>query len=546
MGETHREGETVEPIDRNQLLRAAEDRFDLLVIGGGATGAGVALEAASRGLKTLLVEKHDFSAQTSSRSTKLVHGGVRYLEAAIKRLDRVQWNLVKDALHERAVFFRIAPHLAWKIELLTPLYRAIEIPYFLAGLKLYEALAGRERIGRAYFLPPAEAKARFPQIKEEGLKGAVVYADGQFDDARMNLALVLTTLEEGAVALNHVAVVGFIKEGGRVVGAELVDQLTGGRFAVRARMLVNATGPFVDQIRRLDDPEAEPMLVTSSGVHLVLPGRYAPAGTGLLIPRTEDGRVLFVLPWHGHTLAGTTDEPAPVSEHPLPTEGEIEYLLRHLNRHFALKLDREAIRSAWSGLRPLVRDPRARDTARLARDHVIHESESGLVTLAGGKWTTYRKMAEDLVDYLDRTRGLGLPKSRTKELVLVGGRNFDPKEEAELALLLDPETAYHLVHTYGDAARRFLDFAKETGGLSRLVPGLPYLEAEVRWAARYELAETPLDFLLRRTRLAFLELEAARTALPRVAEILAEEKGWGPAETERQRKAAEDWLARAP
>jgi len=315
----------VRPIEREDLLKAAEDRFDLLVIGGGASGAGVALEAASRGLKTLLVEKHDFSAP--SRSTKLVHGGVRYLEAAIKRLDRVQWNLVKDALHERAVFFKIAPHLARKIELLTPLYRALEIPYFLAGLKLYEALAGKARIGRAYFLPPEEAKERF---KGEGLKGAVVYADGQFDDARMNLAIALTALEEGAVVLNHVAAVGFIKEGGKIVGAELEDLRSGARFAVRARMVVNATGPFADRVRRLDDPEAEPLLATSSGVHLVLPERYAPSDMGLLIPRTEDGRVLFVLPWEGHTLAGTTDEPAPVSEHPVPTEREIAYLLRHL------------------------------------------------------------------------------------------------------------------------------------------------------------------------------------------------------------------------
>jgi len=536
----------VRPIEREDLLKAAEDRFDLLVIGGGASGAGVALEAASRGLKTLLVEKHDFSAQTSSRSTKLVHGGVRYLEAAIKRLDRVQWNLVKDALHERAVFFKIAPHLARKIELLTPLYRALEIPYFLAGLKLYEALAGKARIGRAYFLPPEEAKERFPQIKGEGLKGAVVYADGQFDDARMNLAIALTALEEGAVVLNHVAAVGFIKEGGKIVGAELEDLRSGARFAVRARMVVNATGPFADRVRRLDDPEAEPLLATSSGVHLVLPERYAPSDMGLLIPRTEDGRVLFVLPWEGHTLAGTTDEPAPVSEHPVPTEREIAYLLRHLSRHFDLEPSPSEIRSAWSGLRPLVKDPSAKDTARLARDHVIVESESGLVTLAGGKWTTYRKMGEDLVNYLDRTRGLGLPASRTKELVLLGGRRYDPAEEKDLALLTDPETASHLAHTYGDAAREFLDFAKETAGLVRLVPGLPYLEAEVRWAARFELAETPLDFLLRRTRLAFLELEAARKALPRVTEILAEEKGWSPREAERERQAAEDWLSLAP
>jgi len=540
------EGPLVKPIERKDLLKAAEDRFDLLVIGGGASGAGVALEAASRGLKTLLVEKHDFSAQTSSRSTKLVHGGVRYLEAAVKRFDRVQWNLVKDALHERAVFFKIAPHLAWPIELLTPLYRTLEIPYILAGLKLYEALAGRAGIGRSYFVPAKEAKERFPQLRAEGLKGAVAYSDGQFDDARMNLALVLTALSEGAVVLNHAAAVGFLKENGKLVGAEIEDRRTGARFAVRARMVVNATGPFADRVRRLDDPEAEPLLATSSGVHLVLPERFAPRDTGLLIPRTEDGRVLFVLPWQGHTLAGTTDEPAPVSEHPLPSEREIAYLIRHLNRHFDLEIGPEDVRSAWSGLRPLVKDPRAKDTARLARDHVILESESGLVTLAGGKWTTYRKMAEDLVNYLNRTRELGLPPSRSAELVLLGGRNYDPKDEKELARLTDPETASHLAHTYGDAAHDFLKFARETHGMVRLVPGLPYLEAEVRWAARFELAETPLDFLLRRTRLAFLELEAARKALPRVTEILAEEKGYGPAEAEGLRREAEEWLALAP
>ncbi|HFB39449.1 MAG TPA: FAD-dependent oxidoreductase, partial [Oceanithermus sp.] len=423
-------------MDRKRLLMAAEDRFDLLVVGGGATGAGVALEAASRGLKTLLVEKHDFSAQTSSRSTKLVHGGVRYLEAAIKRLDRVQWNLVKDALHERAVFLRIAPHLAWKVELLTPLYRVLEIPYILTGLKLYEALAGRERIGRAYFLPPAEAKARFPQIKGEGLKGAVVYADGQFDDARMNLAIVLTALAEGAVVLNHVAAVGFLKEGGRVVGAELEDRLTGARFAARARMVVNATGPFVDRLRQLDDPEAEPLLVTSSGVHLVLPGRYAPAETGLLIPKTEDGRVLFVLPWRGYTLAGTTDEPAEVSEHPVPTKKEIAYILRHLNKHFDLRPDEGEVRSAWSGLRPLVRDPRAADTAQLARDHVIVDGRYGLVTLTGGKWTTFRKMAEDLVDHLEKTHGLKPTKSVSAETPLYGAEGFTPGDLKELEAAL--------------------------------------------------------------------------------------------------------------
>jgi len=533
-------------LDRKSLLKRAEDRFDLLVIGGGATGAGVALDAASRGLKTLLVEKYDFSAQTSSRSTKLIHGGVRYLEAAIKRLDRVQWNLVKDALKERSVLLRIAPHLARKIELLTPLYRAIEVPYFLTGLKLYEALAGKERLGKAYFLPKQEALRRFPQLKAEGLKGGVVYADGQFDDARMNVALVLTALQKGAVAINHAEVTGFIKEGGKVVGAEIRDRLSGDLFATRARMIVNATGPFTDRIRRLDDPEAPPMLATSSGVHLVLPGKYAPPETGLLIPRTEDGRVLFVLPWHGHTLVGTTDEPAAPTEHPRPTEAEVTYILRHLKKHFAIDVTEDEVRSAWSGLRPLVKDPRAQDTAKLARDHVIVESSSGLVTIAGGKWTTYRKMALDVVDHLNRTRNLGLPPSQTQALPLKGGK-IESLDLAQLERAApSPEVAEHLYHTYGDQALQVLALAREEGLLAPLVEGFPHLEAEVVWSARHELAEHPLDILERRTRIAFLNQKAALKALPRVTELMGQEKGWSEAEKARMLHESEAWLTIAP
>ena len=526
--------------------RAQNEQFDVLVIGGGSAGAGVLLEAQTRGLKAALVEKYDFSTETSSRSTKLVHGGVRYLEAAIKRLDRVQWNLVRDALKERATLLRIAPHLAWKIELLTPLYTWWEVPYYLTGLKLYEALAGRARLGRAYFIPAAEAARRFPQIKKQGLKGAVVYADGQFDDARMNLAVVFTALAHGAVALNHTEAVALIKERGRVAGAEVRDRLSGDTYAIRARVVVNATGPFTDRIRRMEDPEAEPILETSSGVHLVLPPDYAPREMGLLIPKTEDGRVLFVLPWRGYTLAGTTDEPAEVSEHPVPTKKEIDYILRHLNKHFDLRPDEGEVRSAWSGLRPLVRDPRAADTAQLARDHVIVDGRYGLVTLTGGKWTTFRKMAEDLVDHLEKAHGLKPTKSVSAHTPLYGAEGFTPGGLKELEAVLPTDVARHLHQTYGDRAKAVAELAEQEGLTARLAKGHPEIEAEVVWAARHELAECPLDVLERRTRLAFLDVAAALSALPRVTALLARELGWSETETRRRQTQAEAWLNLAP
>ena len=530
-----------------QLDELRNQSFDLLVIGGGATGAGIALDAATRGLSVALVERGDFSEGTSSRSTKLVHGGVRYLEAAVKHLDKVQYQLVRDALRERGIILRLAPHLAWPIPLLTPLYKAWEVPYYFSGLKAYDLLAGHERLRPSRFVPRSRALEEFPQLKEEGLVGGVEYYDGQFDDARMNVAVVLTARREGAVTLNYVEVTGLVKEGGRVRGAEVRDRLTDEAFTVRARTVVNATGPFTDLIRRMDDPDAPPMVVTSSGVHIVLPGRFSPPGTGLLIPKTEDGRVLFVLPWMGHTLAGTTDEPAELSFHPRPQEEEIDYILRHLKRYFALEPGRDDILAAWSGLRPLVRDPKAHDTAELARDHIISESESGLVTIAGGKWTTYRKMAEDLVDYVVRTRDLHPARGCITDRVFVeGAAGFDPEGWRGLVerFDLDEDVARHLNRSYGDRAPEVARLAAEGFG-DRLAPEHPFVEAEVVWAARQEMAHTPIDALARRTRLAFLDQKAALAALKRTADLLAAELGWSVEEQQAHVDEARDRLLEA-
>ncbi|NOY14192.1 MAG: FAD-dependent oxidoreductase, partial [Deltaproteobacteria bacterium] len=382
---------------RQQHLQQLKDgsSFDLLVIGGGATGCGVALDAASRGLKVALVEKNDFAEGTSSRSTKLVHGGVRYLEMAVKKLDRVQYHLVKDGLRERYTLLKNAPHLSNRLPLVTPLYRWLDIPYVFSGLKLYDILSGKRNIGHSRLLSRSEALRRFPTLKAKGLKAGVLYYDGQFHDARMALSLALTAEQQGAVIINHVAVTGLLKMAGEICGARLTDALSGESWELRAKGVINATGPFADRIRLLDNPDASKLLSASSGIHIVLDKRFAPPDTGLMIPQTEDGRVLFVLPWEGHALVGTTDEPAEITEHPQPLESEINYLLRHVARYFNLQVERSDIKAVWSGLRPLVSDPEAVDTAHLARDHVIEESPGGLLTIAGGKWTTYRKMAED-------------------------------------------------------------------------------------------------------------------------------------------------------
>ncbi|WP_337868990.1 FAD-dependent oxidoreductase [Meiothermus sp.] len=512
-------------MERTQLLeKLASETFDVLVIGGGATGAGVALEAASRGLKTALVERYDFAEGTSSRSTKLIHGGVRYLEIAVKTFDRVQLNLVRDALHERSIMLRNAPHLSRPLWLLTPLYKFWEAPYYYTGLKLYDLLAGNARLQPAQYISAKGTLERFPSVNPKGLKGAVAYQDGQFDDARFNVELALTAAQQGAVVLNNLEVTGLLKRNGRLSGAAVKDRLSGKEIEVSAQVIVNTTGPFSDNIRRMDDPEAPPLLKASSGIHIVLDKKYSPPNTGLLIPKTEDGRVVFVLPWLGGTLVGTTDDPAPIVDHPRVTEEEIAYVLRQV-RPYLGDIPRGAVRASWSGLRPLVSRPDA-DTAKLARDHLIQQSASGLLTLTGGKWTTYRKMALDLVNYAVKKFGLTAGESRTEQIPLLGGQGFSAdgaKELEQQGFSLDEAERLH--HAYGARAAAVAQIAAEGYG-NRLAVEWPILEAEVVYAVRHEMACTPLDVLARRTRLAFLDTLAALGALPRVAELMGRELGW--------------------
>ncbi|KAJ1930621.1 mitochondrial glycerol-3-phosphate dehydrogenase [Tieghemiomyces parasiticus] len=540
------------------LARPEDEEFDLLVIGGGATGTGVALDAATRGLRVALVERDDFSAGTSSRSTKLVHGGVRYLEKAVWELDIGQYYLVKEALHERKTFLDIAPYLSQHLPIMIPVYKWWQMPYFWAGCKAYDLLAGSQGLESSYLLTRGKAIDAFPMLKKDQLKGALVYYDGQHNDSRMNVAIALTAISHGAVVTNHTEVTSLIKEKGAdgapeaVRGAVVRDALTGEEFTVRAKGVINATGPFSDAILNMDNPQAKDIVAPSSGVHIILPKYYSPDNMGLIDPNTSDGRVIFFLPWQGHTIAGTTDSPAPVEANPIPKEEEIQWILDEVRGYLDsdIKVRRGDVLAAWSGIRPLVRDPAAKNTAALVRSHMINVSPGKLLTIAGGKWTTYRNMAEETVDRAIQEYGLhptnGCVTSTTK---LIGSHNYTENMFIKLVQSFGLETpvARHLAQDYGDRAWAVCAMAEPTGKRfpifgRRLSQLHPYIEAEVRYAVKNEYACTAVDVLARRTRLAFVNAQAAKDAIPEVVDIMAKELGWDAARIEKEKRDTVEFL----
>lgn len=547
-----------------------DDVYDILVIGGGATGTGVAVDAASRGLKVALLERDDFSCGTSSRSTKLVHGGVRYLEKAVWNLDYSQYELVREALHERKVFLDIAPHLSFALPIMIPVYKWWQLPYFWIGVKAYDFLAGKQNLESSYLLTKSKALEAFPQLNPEKVKGAVVYYDGSHNDARMNVSLALSAIELGATVLNHVEVTGIDKDPstGKIIGVtakdlESNDSENNNTFKVKAKSVVNATGPFTDSIRKLDNFQTQSIVAPSSGVHIVLPGYYCPKKLGLLDAATSDGRVIFFLPWQGSTIAGTTDNPTNISPNPTPSEKDIQFILKEVRRYFEGNLDvrREDVLAAWSGIRPLVRDPHAKNTESLVRNHLITVSDSGLVTIAGGKWTTYRQMAQETVNKCIETFSLA-PKrltTATESLELIGSQGWTNLEYIHLIQMfnLAPNVAKHLSENYGTRAFTVAEFLepskltsdnKDTVSLATATAGktlidpYPFLHAEIKYAMRYEYATTAIDFLARRTRLAFLDSRAAYEVLPTVIEEMSKELGWSNARKQKEHDTSVEYL----
>jgi len=504
-----------------------KEKYDIIIIGGGATGAGAALDATLRGFKCLLLEKNDFAEGTSSRSTKLVHGGVRYLEAAVKKLDKSQYDLVKEGLKERYRLLQNAPYIAHPITLVTPLYKWYEIPYIYIGLALYDLISGKRRLGKSQIVGKDEIIKIFPSVKKEGLKGGVRYFDGAFNDSRMALAIIQSAKEEGCVVRNHSEVLDFRYSHNKISAVQVHDKISDKVYEVDTDFVINATGVFCDKIRQLDDKSCQNIIEPSSGIHIVLDKKFLPNNEGLMIPKTEDGRVLFMLPWQGKCLVGTTDEESTPQEHPRVKERDIEYLLRHMRKYFCIDVQKDDILSSWSGLRPLVSLKHTQNTKELVREHFIERRKSNLVSIAGGKWTSYRKMAEDVVDVIcELSQRKNLHKCCTKEYKLFGNRdNIETFKEKLDKLEIGNETREYLLKTYGTQAIVVLDFVKRYGS-EKIHEKYPFFKAEIYYSVEYEFVKTPLDFLVRRINLGLIDLDVTKESLKRVAMVLKEVFGW--------------------
>ncbi|MFA5504715.1 MAG: FAD-dependent oxidoreductase [Vulcanimicrobiota bacterium] len=492
-------------MNRDFQLQSALERqepFDILIIGGGATGVGAAVDAASRGHSVLLLEGWDFGKGTSSRSTKLVHGGVRYLQKG-------DIPLVMDALKERGIMRRNAPHLVSDLAFVVPNYTWWEAPFYGIGMKVYDALAGRYGFGKSRLLTSEETVERIPTIATQGLRGGVQYYDGQFDDARMLVNMAQTAIDQGATLINYCRVKSLLQDAEGFTNGVLAEDLESGRqHSFQARIVLNCTGPFTDSVRRMDDPEALPVIAPSTGVHVVLPAEFLPRQTAIMVPRTTDGRVLFAIPWHHCVVVGTTDVPvSEVSLEPKPTKEEVEFILENARQYLEKPPEIKDVLSIFSGIRPLVQATGADSTAQLSRDHTILVSKSGLISIAGGKWTTYRHMAEDVIDRAETLGGLEDRDCVSKRLNIHGYHEHAEK--------------FGELQHYGSDAREVRKLIEEDPDLVH--PRLKLRRGEVRWMARHEMARSVDDVLSRRSRSLLFDAKAAREAAPTVASILREE-----------------------
>jgi glycerol-3-phosphate dehydrogenase len=481
--------------------------FDVAIIGGGATGLGAAVDAASRGHSVVLIEQSDFAKGTSSRSTKLVHGGVRYLKQG-------NVSLVLEALRERGLLCKNAPHLVHSLPFVIPSYHWWEGPFYGIGLKVYDTLAGQLGLEPSRYLSREEMIELLPTLETEGLDGGVVYHDGQFDDARLAIHLARTAVNHGGILLNHTRCCGLMKENGHVIGLKAECVESGRQHEIRARCVINATGIFVDEVRRMDDRKAENIVAPSQGVHLVLPREFLPGNSAIMIPKTDDGRVLFAVPWHGRVIIGTTDTPVEhASIEPRALPEEIEFLMTHAARYLTRDPRPCDVLSVFAGLRPLVAAKNTESTAALSRDHTILVSASGLITITGGKWTTYRRMAEDVIDHAEMIGGIGVKRCVTHDLMIHGSATVLPKDDP-LAI-------------YGSDAAEIRELMREKPSLAEKVhPKLELTAAEVVFHTRHEMARTPGDVLARRSRSLLFDAQASMSAAPCVAAIMAVELGW--------------------
>lgn len=509
--------------------------FDVCVIGGGATGAACALDAQLRGLRTVMVDAGDFAGATSSAATKIIHGGVRYLEEAIKDVDPKEYHVVVRALHERVRMLDNAPHLTRKLEFIVPSFHWLNAAYLDIGLKIYDWLAGAARISPSEFLSREETLARMPQLKRDGLIGSVVYSDGQFDDARYNLALVQSFAKAGGCALNYAQVTDFRRDTNeRLSGVAVKDHISGESLDVRARVFVNATGAVSDAIRQLATPALPKRMRLSKGAHILMPLELFPSQEAMLIPKTDDGRVLFAVPWCGRLLVGTTEQEVTPGEELFVSREDIAFMLGQLNKYLERPVTPADVVSGFAGARPLVSAAENESTQKLARDDVIEvDRASGLISIMGGKWTTHRAMAEDTINSVQKALGVAVTDCPTRSHRLHGGEGFteDLWEEIVRVYPVAKETAQHLTGKFGTAAWNVLELTRKNAHLSRpIVPGGAPIQAEVVYSVREELAAKIEDVIARRTGIQFYSWREAIQAAPVVGSLMAQELGWSDSE----------------
>jgi glycerol-3-phosphate dehydrogenase len=487
------------------LQNNKERIWDIIIIGGGATGLGIALDAVTRGYKTLLLEQSDFAKSTSSRSTKLVHGGVRYLAQG-------DILLVKEALHERGIMLKNAPHLTKNQEFVIPVYTVWDVILYTVGLKFYDLLAGRLSLGKSYFINRSKTLNRLPLLQSQKLKGGIVYHDGQFDDSRMAIALANACVERGGNVLNYFRVNDFIKdEKGKITGVKAENLETGSKYGLKARLVINAAGVFADEIHLMDNPAVRPTIRPSQGVHIVLDNSFLQSQSAIMIPKTDDGRVLFAIPWYGKVVVGTTDTPLDkITLEPKALDEEIEFILRTAGKYFIKPPSRKDVLCIYAGLRPLAANPdNPSATREVSRRHKITISASGLLSIIGGKWTSYRRMAEETIDRAIRAGMLEKKKCVTKEISL-----FSP----------DPALHRERLKIYGSKAVEIEKLMCGQPSMGEpLNPNLPYTRAEIVWICRNEMPRTLEDMLARRTRSLFLDVRTSLTIAPAVADIMADE-----------------------
>lgn len=516
-------------------MQLTNEKIDIVIIGGGCVGGGIALDATLRGYSVILLEKNDFASGASSKSSKLVHGGIRYLEKAIKQMDKAQYDLVKEGIKERSIFLKNASNIAKKLKINIPIYSYLKLIYTYFGLLIYKLMAKNKSLGKNSFVNKVVSILISLNIKQENLKGFLSFYDGSFLDFRMIISLLQTAVSKGAIVKNYCEVNEFLYDvNNKISGVKYFDKIQNKNYEINAKVVINASGANVDNLRLKDDESTNEILALSSGIHIVVSKEFLSSNEGILLPNTSDGRIIFILSYMNYCLIGTSDNKTTYEENPKAQEQEIEYLLKEVNNYFEKHLTKEDILSSWSGIRPLVKSDKS-STEQMVREHIILKSKNDLISIAGGKWTTYRKMAEDLVSFLIKNKLLEKQKKcKTKRTKLFGNDDIKELEKLISFYPISKKTKNSLKTLYGSSCMKVLNLANETDNFELINPNLPYLKAEIEYCIKEEFVEKPIDFLARRVGLCFLDKKLALSCVDVVCEEMGKILFWDEKRVEKE------------